>query len=60
VKEYSNWQQSKIHDEILKVEFRKTCDFTLADRLDLVLIHVDQDQVFSLRKALKEALPGGL
>jgi hypothetical protein len=35
VRNYSHWQQSKVDDEILKVEFRKACDVTLADGLDL-------------------------
>ena len=35
VKEYSNWQQSKVGDPILKAEFQKACDVALADGLDL-------------------------
>jgi len=35
VKNYSNWQQSKINNMTLKVEFQKACDLTLTDSLDL-------------------------
>jgi hypothetical protein len=46
VKEYSDWQQSKVHDEILKVEFRKARDTVLADDLDFEQVHEDQDPDF--------------
>jgi hypothetical protein len=31
LKEYNNWQQSKVDDHILKAEFQKACDVALAD-----------------------------
>ena len=41
VRDYSHWQQSKVDDEMLKVEFQKACDATLADGLDLEQVHED-------------------
>jgi hypothetical protein len=46
VKNYSDWQQSKVNDDILKVEFRKACDVTLADGLDLEQVYEDRDPTF--------------
>ena len=56
VKEYSDWQQSKVHEEILKVEFQKACDVTLADGLDLEQIHEDQDPDFFIERGVKRGI----
>jgi hypothetical protein len=53
VKEYSNWQQSKVGDYILKAEFQKACDVALADGLDLEQIYKDQDPSFFIDKGVK-------
>jgi hypothetical protein len=53
VKEYSDWQQSKVVDPILKAEFQKACDVALADGLDLEQIHEDQDPGFFTDKGVK-------
>jgi hypothetical protein len=44
VKEYSDWQQSKVDDEMLKVEFQKARDMALEDGPDLEQVYKDQDQ----------------
>jgi hypothetical protein len=46
VEEYNDWQQSKIHDEGLKVEFEKARDAILMEGLDLEQVHEDQDLDF--------------
>jgi hypothetical protein len=56
VKEYSDWQQSKVHDEKLKVEFRKARDTLLADDLDLEQVHEDQDPDFLIQKGVKRGI----
>ncbi|KFY47126.1 hypothetical protein V494_00147 [Pseudogymnoascus sp. VKM F-4513 (FW-928)] len=46
VKEYSNWQQSKVVDLAWKAEFQKACDVAMAHGLDLEQIYKDQDASF--------------
>ncbi|KFZ19154.1 hypothetical protein V502_03809 [Pseudogymnoascus sp. VKM F-4520 (FW-2644)] len=46
VKEYSNWQQSKVVDLAWKAEFQKACDVAMAHGLDLEQIYKDQDPSF--------------
>jgi hypothetical protein len=58
VKKYSTWQQSQVTDETLKVEYQKACDVTLEDGLDWNRSTTIKTLTFSLRKALKEELPG--
>ena len=53
VKNYIHWQQSKVNDDILKVEFRKACDITLADGLDLEQVYEDRDRTFFIDKGVK-------
>jgi len=53
VKEYSDWQQSKVGDHMLKAEFQKACDVALADGLDLEQLHMDQDPSFFIEKGVK-------
>jgi hypothetical protein len=60
VKEYNDWQQSKVHNEIFKDEFKKARDIVLADSLDLKQIHRDQDRAVSLRIILVKNLPAFL
>ncbi|KAM3064619.1 hypothetical protein ACMFMF_011893 [Clarireedia jacksonii] len=56
VKNYSHWQQSKVNDDILKVEFRKACDITLADGLDLEQVYEDRDPAFFIDKGIKRGI----
>jgi hypothetical protein len=56
VKNYSNWQQSKVSDVALKVEFQKACHLTLADGLDLEQIREDQDPDFFIEKGVKRGI----
>ncbi|TVY71304.1 hypothetical protein LSUE1_G004473 [Lachnellula suecica] len=56
VRDYSHWHQSKVNDEILKVEFQKACDVTLADGLDLEQVHDDQDPDFFIDKGVKRGI----
>jgi len=56
VRNYSHWQQSKVDDEILKVEFRKAYDVALADGLDLEQVHRDQDPDFFTDKGFKRGI----
>ncbi|EMR89256.1 hypothetical protein BcDW1_2127 [Botrytis cinerea BcDW1] len=53
VKNYIHWQQSKVNDDILKVEFRKACDITLADGLDLEQVYEDRHRTFFIDKGVK-------
>jgi hypothetical protein len=46
VKEYSNWQQSKVIDLTWKVGFQKACDVAIKHGLDLEQIYEDQDPSF--------------
>jgi hypothetical protein len=45
VKEYNEWQQSKVGDEALKMELQKACNVTLGG-LDLEQVYEDQDPDF--------------
>ena len=38
---YSEWQQSNVIDKALKEEFRKACNATLDDGLDLEQVYED-------------------
>ncbi|KAG4427484.1 hypothetical protein IFR05_017033 [Cadophora sp. M221] len=56
VKNYSDWQQSNVGNEALKVEFQKACDVALADDLDLEQIHGDQDPDFFIKNGVKRGI----
>ncbi|KAK7928423.1 hypothetical protein PG985_005421 [Apiospora marii] len=53
VKRYCEWQCTKVDDVVLKFEFRKARDLTLAEGLDLEQLHEDQDYQFLLDKGVK-------
>ncbi|PSN58574.1 hypothetical protein BS50DRAFT_566671 [Corynespora cassiicola Philippines] len=53
---YSEWQQSNVVDEALKTEFRKACDATLQDGLDLEQVHEDQDPSFFIQSGVKRGV----
>jgi hypothetical protein len=50
--DYCDWQQSQVHDESLKIEFRKACDVLLAEDLDLEQAHEDQGSDFIVQKGM--------
>jgi hypothetical protein len=56
VREYSDWQQSQVHDISLKVEFRKARDAVLAEGLDLELVYKDQDSEFLIKQGVKRGI----
>jgi hypothetical protein len=53
---YSDWQQSNVVDEALKEEFRKACNATLEDGLDLEQVYEDQDPAFFVRSGVKRGI----
>ncbi|KAK7928761.1 hypothetical protein PG985_005759 [Apiospora marii] len=53
VKRYCEWQCTKVDDVVLKFEFRKARDLTLAEGFDLEQLHEDQDYQFLLDKGVK-------
>jgi len=56
VKLYSEWQQSKVVDETLKIEFQKACDIALDDGLDLEQISEDQDPGLFIQSGVKRGI----
>lgn len=56
VKRYSDWQSSQVTDITLKMEYKKACDLTLADGLDLELVYEDQDAEFYVKKGVKSGV----
>jgi hypothetical protein len=53
---YSEWQQSNVVDEALKEEFRKSCNATLEDLLDLEQVYEDQDPGFFVQSGVKRGV----
>lgn len=56
VKLYSEWQQSNVVDEELKEEFRRACEETLREGLDLEQLYEDQDPGFFMQKGIKRGV----
>jgi hypothetical protein len=56
VKRYSDWQCSQVGDEALKMEYRKACDLTLGDGLDLEQVYRDQDAGFYIENGVKRGI----
>jgi hypothetical protein len=56
VNEYCDWQQSKVKDEMLKVEFRRARDVASVDGLDLEQIYEDQDPDFFIKHGVKRGI----
>jgi hypothetical protein len=56
VREYSEWQQSRVGDKLLKDEFQKACDAILMEGLDLELVHEDQDTEYLVRNGVKRGI----
>jgi len=53
---YSEWQQSRVVDEIRKADIQKACNLALDDGLDLEQIYEDQDPGFFIRKGVKRGV----
>lgn len=53
VREYSNWQQSQIGDEVFKVKFHKACHVILIEGLDLEQVYKDCNPDFLIEKDVK-------
>ena len=56
VKVYSEWQQSNVIDETLKAEFRRACEVTLQDGLDLEQVYGDQNVAFFIKSGIKPGI----
>jgi hypothetical protein len=56
VRVYSEWQQSKVDDDMLKEEFQKACEVALQDGLDLEQVHEDQDHTFFIKDGVKRGV----
>ncbi|CAI7613187.1 unnamed protein product [Penicillium pancosmium] len=53
VREYCNWLESRANDEDYKADFRKICQVTLENRLDLELILDDPDAGFFVQRGIQ-------
>lgn len=56
VEAYSNWQQSKVVDQTLKLEYQKACTATLQDGLDLEQVFEDQAVDFYIQSGVKQGV----
>jgi hypothetical protein len=52
VKQYTAWHEANVEDDALKAQFRQARDVALANRLDLKLIHNDQNPSFFVEKGI--------
>jgi hypothetical protein len=53
---YSDWQQCKVVDQMLQLEYQKACDATLRDGLDLEQVFEDQDTDFFIQSGVKRGV----
>ncbi|CAN9415616.1 unnamed protein product [Alternaria alternata] len=53
---YGNWQQSKVVDQTLQLEYQKACNVTLQDGLDLEQVFEDQDADFFIQSGVKRGV----
>ncbi|KAF2188820.1 hypothetical protein K469DRAFT_564491 [Zopfia rhizophila CBS 207.26] len=56
VRLYSEWQQSRVVDEIRKAEIQKACNLALDDGLDLEQVYEDQDPDFFIKGGVKRGV----
>ncbi|KXH54069.1 hypothetical protein CNYM01_13981 [Colletotrichum nymphaeae SA-01] len=56
LREYSDWQCSKVRGEELKMEFRKARDLALKDGLDLELIHKVPDPTVFIERGVRRGI----
>jgi hypothetical protein len=52
VREYCKWLESRATDEAYKADFRKICQVTLENHLDLELILEDPDSGFFVQRGI--------
>jgi hypothetical protein len=53
---YGDWQQSKVVDQTLQLEYQKARDVTLQDGLDLEQVFEDQDADFFIQSGVKRGV----
>jgi len=53
VRDYCKWLESRATDEEYKADFRKVCQVTLENRLDLELILEDPDTGFFVQRGIQ-------
>jgi hypothetical protein len=56
VQNYCAWHQSKVAEKLLKMEYQKACELTLADGLDLEQVYADQDPDFFVDKGIRRGV----
>ncbi|KAF5692801.1 hypothetical protein FGLOB1_14479 [Fusarium globosum] len=56
VNNYCIWHCFKNANNVWKMEYKKVCDLTLAEGLDLEQIHLDQDAQFFIDKGIKKGI----
>ena len=56
MKRYSDWQCSQVSHKLLKMEYQKACNVTLAEGLDLELVYEDQNAEFYIKKGVKSGV----
>ncbi|SPJ84211.1 uncharacterized protein FTOL_10728 [Fusarium torulosum] len=56
VRKYCSWHCSKNDNNAWKMEYKKTCDLTLDEELDLEQIRLDQDAEFFMDKGVKKGI----
>ncbi|EXK77146.1 hypothetical protein FOQG_18140 [Fusarium oxysporum f. sp. raphani 54005] len=56
VNKYCIWHCSKNANNVWKMEYKKACDLTLAEGLDLEQIRLDQDAQFFIDKGVKKGI----
>ncbi len=49
-------QCSQVEDGVLNLEYRKACDLTLADGLDLEQVHEDQDSGYYIDHGVRSGI----
>ena len=57
VREYRKWLESRATDEAYKADFRKICQVTLENHLDLELILEDLDSSFFVQRGIRIGIP---
>jgi hypothetical protein len=56
VREYSEWQRSKVGGEMLKDQFQKACEIILMQGFDLEQVYEDQDTEHVVRSGVKRGI----
>ena len=56
VRDYCDWQCSRFGSEIVKKEYHKACDATLAECLDLELVYKNRNPAFYMEMGVKSGV----